>query len=60
MLIALYKKFKIGRLLAVCLGLLDFVYLFSISGTTIFEMVFLVEFKHDFPYAGHSPLGWEP
>ena len=36
------KNFKIRRLLAFTLGLLDFVYLFSISGTTVFEIVFLV------------------
>ena len=54
----LYKKFKIGRLLAVSLGSLDFVYLFLISGTT--KWFFRLQFKQDLPYAGHFSLGLEP
>ena len=38
----LYKKVKIGRLVAVTHGLLDFVYLSLISGTTNFVMNFSV------------------
>ena len=38
----LYKKVKIGRLVAVTHGLLDFVYLSLISGTTNLEMAFSV------------------
>ena len=56
----LYKKFKIGRLLAVSLGLFDFVYPFSISGQQTLKWLFRFQFKHDFPYTWYFPLGWEP
>ena len=56
----LFKKFKIGRLLAVSLGLLDLVYLFWFWGKQTLKWFFRLQFKHDFLYAGHFPMGWEP
>ena len=55
----LYKKLNIGRLLAVNLGLLNFVYpLFP--GQQTLKWFFWLQFKHSFPYVGYFLLVWEP
>ena len=51
-----YQKFKIGILLAATLSLLNFVCLFSILGQQTLNRFFLLQFKHDFWYAGYFPL----
>ena len=33
---------------------------FQFRGQQTLKWFFRLQFKHDFPYAGHFPLGWEP
>ena len=57
--ICLYKKLKIRILFSVSVCSISCT-LFRFRGQQTLKWFFRLQFKHDFPYAGHFPLGWEP